>query len=1096
MFSGYESTDGVNWTLISQVTISMNQSAMVGFGVTSKRPNIQITATFENVSLNTSDVTVPDVVGQTQSSAESALTSAGLAVGTVTTQAHASIPAGDVISQDPAGGTTAQPGTAVDLVVSLGANPATVPNVVGQSQSAAESAITAANLVVGSVTTQNDPSVPAGDVISQNPAGGSSVAEGSAVDLVVSLGPAPVTVPNVVGLSQAAAESAIVSANLVVGSVTTQNDPSVPAGDVISQNPAGGASAAVGSAVDLVVSLGPVTVTVPNVVGLDQTSAESSIVGANLVVGTVTTQSSATVPAGNVISQNPAGGSTAGEGSAVDLVVSLGPASIVVPDVVGQSQSAAEAAIMSASLIVGTVTTQSHPSVPAGDVISQNPVGGSNAAPGSAVDLVVSSGPASSVWQGEAIGDQGVSGSFVDGGSTMTIDASGANLWDDHDDFYFVYQPLNGDGEIIARVSDITGTHINANAGVMIRETLDDGSRYAMVSARASNRVDYLRRRNTDGNSQASSGSITGTPAWVRLERVGDVFSGYESTDGVNWTLISQVTISMNQSAMVGFGVTSKRPNIQITATFENVSLNTSDVTVPDVVGQTQSSAESALTSAGLAVGTVTTQAHASIPAGDVISQDPAGGTTAQPGTAVDLVVSLGANPATVPNVVGQSQSAAESAITAANLVVGSVTTQNDPSVPAGDVISQNPAGGSSVAEGSAVDLVVSLGPAPVTVPNVVGLSQAAAESAIVSANLVVGSVTTQNDPSVPAGDVISQNPAGGASAAVGSAVDLVVSLGPVTVTVPDVVGLDEASAGSIITGAGLVVGTVTTQSSATVPAGDVISQNPAGGSTAAEGSAVDLVVSLGPASIVVPDVVGLDQATAESTITGASLVVGTVTTQTHPTVPAGDVISQNPTGGSSAAPGSAVDLVVSTGPGSSAWQGEAIGDQGVSGSFVDGGSTVTIDASGASLWDDHDDFYYVYQPLNGDGEIIAQVSNVTGTHINANAGVMIRETLAEDSTYAMVSARASNRVDYLRRRVTGNRTQASSGSISGTPVWVRLVRAGDVFSGYESSDGVNWTLISQVTISMNQSAMIGFGVTSKRPNVQITATFDNVSLP
>ena len=123
-------------------------------------------------------------------------------------------------------------------------------------------------------------------------------------------------------------------------------------------------------------------------------------------------------------------------------------------------------------------------------------------------------------WQDEAIGDQGVSGSFVDGGSTMTIDASGANLWDDHDDFYFVYQPLNGDGEIIARVSDITGTHINANAGVMIRETLDDGSRYAMVSARASNRVDYLRRRNTDGNSQASSGSITGTPAWVRLERV------------------------------------------------------------------------------------------------------------------------------------------------------------------------------------------------------------------------------------------------------------------------------------------------------------------------------------------------------------------------------------------------------------------------------------------------------------------------------------------------------------------------------------------------------------------------------------------------
>ena len=67
----------------------------------------------------------------------------------------------------------------------------------------------------------------------------------------------PVTVPNVVGLTQAAATTAITGAGLVVGTVTTANSATVPAGSVISQNPAAGASVAAGSAVALVVSLGP-----------------------------------------------------------------------------------------------------------------------------------------------------------------------------------------------------------------------------------------------------------------------------------------------------------------------------------------------------------------------------------------------------------------------------------------------------------------------------------------------------------------------------------------------------------------------------------------------------------------------------------------------------------------------------------------------------------------------------------------------------------------------------------------------------------------------------------------------------------------------
>ena len=133
-----------------------------------------------------------------------------------------------------------------------------VPNVVGLTQAAASTAITNAGLSVGAVTQASSNTVAAGSVISQNPAAGASVVPGTAVALVVSTGPANVSVPNVVGLTQAAASTAITNAGLVVGPLTLTNSATVPAGSVISQNPAAGASVVPGSAVALSISLGPV----------------------------------------------------------------------------------------------------------------------------------------------------------------------------------------------------------------------------------------------------------------------------------------------------------------------------------------------------------------------------------------------------------------------------------------------------------------------------------------------------------------------------------------------------------------------------------------------------------------------------------------------------------------------------------------------------------------------------------------------------------------------------------------------------------------------------------------------------------------------
>jgi hypothetical protein len=146
----------------------------------------------------------------------------------------------------------------VPVVVGAAA-PATVavPAVAGLTQQAAQAAIAGAGLAVGAVSQANSGTVPAGLVISSSPAAGASVSPGSAVALVVSTGPTLVPVPNVVGLTQAAATTAISAAGYVVGGITQANSATVPAGSVISSNPAAGATIAAGSPVALVVSLGP-----------------------------------------------------------------------------------------------------------------------------------------------------------------------------------------------------------------------------------------------------------------------------------------------------------------------------------------------------------------------------------------------------------------------------------------------------------------------------------------------------------------------------------------------------------------------------------------------------------------------------------------------------------------------------------------------------------------------------------------------------------------------------------------------------------------------------------------------------------------------
>src|SRR6516164_1035981 len=338
-------------------------------------------------------------------------------------------------------------------------------------------------------------------------------------------------------------------------------------------------------------------------------------------------------------------------------------------------------------------------------------------------------------------------------------------------------------------------------------------------------------------------------------------------------------------------------------------------VSVPNVEGLTQDAASTTITGVKLKVGTITSQTSNTVVAGKVISQEPAGGGSLTEGSAVNLVISSGPRMVAVPKVDGLTQDAASTAITGAELKVGTVSPQSSNNVVAGKVISQDPASGSSLTAGSLVNLVVSSGPEMVPVPNLDGLTQDAATTAVTEAKLKVGTITQRASNTVVTGNVIGQDPAKGSSLAQGSAVNLVISSGPRIVNVPNVQGLTENVATTTLNEAKFVIGKVTQQTSDLVATGKVISQDPASGSSLAEGAPVNLVISSGPQMVAVPKVERLTQAAATTAIVGTTLKIGTVTQQTSDTAATGSVISQDPASGTSVAQGSPVNLVISSGP-------------------------------------------------------------------------------------------------------------------------------------------------------------------------------------
>ncbi len=256
---------------------------------------------------------VPLIVGDSIKTADSAIVSAHLKVGTVSYSYSPTVKDGIVISETPKSGLSLSRGKPVDVVVSKGPAPVAIPSLVGLSSLAAENKLKALGLVP-EVQQSYSETAPVGQVISVSPSSGTENV-GTKVTLTVSQGPAPRKVPDLVGETAENADAQL-KALVLVPLETQAYSTTVAAGIVISQSQSAGSMVARGSTVSFVVSKGPQIVVVPNVIGDSLVQAEATLNQAGLTVGSVFTY----FGSNTVVATNPRAGSRVQAGSSVSVV--------------------------------------------------------------------------------------------------------------------------------------------------------------------------------------------------------------------------------------------------------------------------------------------------------------------------------------------------------------------------------------------------------------------------------------------------------------------------------------------------------------------------------------------------------------------------------------------------------------------------------------------------------------------------------------------------------------------------------------------------------------------------------------------------------
>ena len=177
-------------------------------------------------------------------------------------------------------------------------------------------------------------------------------------------------------------------------------------------------------------------------------------------------------------------------------------------------------------------------------------------------------------------------------------------------------------------------------------------------------------------------------------------------------------------------------------------------------------------------------------------------------------------------------------------------------------------------------------------------------------------------------------------------------------------------------------------------------------------------------------------------------------------------------------------------------WESGDVGGVSVTGAFGQTNGVMTITGDGADIWNRADAFHYVYLAMKGDVTLTVRVMGIQNTDPWAKAGLMIRQSLAPDSAYAMALVTSGQGVAFQQRAAAGR--MADSVMVIPNlraPYWLQLTRQEGTFMVAASADGTDWTPTNTAAIAMNDPVYAGLAVTSHRSGVLCRATFDHLTV-
>jgi RHS repeat-associated protein len=720
-------------------------------------------------------------------------------------------------------------------------------------------------------------------------------------------------------------------------------------------------------------------------------------------------------------------------------------------------------------------------------------------------------------WSDGDIGSVGNAGNASYTNGTFTVSGAGSQISGSADSFHFVYQPMSGDGTIVARVLSISSGG-NRLAGVMIRETLNTGSTNAKVADWVGYGTFAFEVRGTTWGNTSQPGSTAGTfPYWLKVTRSGSTFSGYVSADGMNWTQLgTSQTISMAQTVYVGLAVTSGSTTATTTATFDNVSVSSSSSPGPVItsVSATTGSVGSQVVIYGSGFGE---------PQGNSVVTLNGTSTTVNSWSATSITVTIPVGATTGPLVVSVAPS-----MNASNPVAFTVTSQPlpmpwlDRDIGSVGLVGSTSytngtftiSGAGSQVSGSADSFHFVYQPLSgdgTIVARVLSISSGAGNRL---AGVMIRETLNTSSTNAKVANLANYNgfyfelrgTTGGGTSQPGSiqaSCPYWVKVARSGSTFSGYVSADGMNwtqlgtsqtinmAQTVYVGLAVTSGSTTATTTATFDNVSVSSSSSPGpvitSVSATTGSVGSQVVIYGSGF-------GEPQGNSVVTLNGTSTTVNSWSaTSITVTIPVGAttgplVVSVAPSMNAS----NPVAFTVTSQPLPMPWLDRDIGTVGVAGSASYANSVFTLKGAGTSLASTSDGFHFVYQQISGDGSVVARVLNIAS---GQTAGVELRETLDPSSKSAFVAY--YNSYIYINYRAsTGGSTSQAYLSAGTLPYWVKVTRSGNSITGYASADGVNWSQVgTTLTISMAQTVYVGLGVSSGNTSTLATGTLDNVSV-